>query len=101
VSHEAVNETLDDGALRLAEANLVVAASRVRKVSAELVLLINCDVILKRDIAHVDVLISPLVEETLLELRNHCHLPYENTKPKRQIKKQLVKTTSLGKHELC
>jgi len=76
VEHEAVDKTLNDGALRLTEANLVVTTSSVRKVSAELALLVNCDVILKRDIAHVDILISPLVEETLLEFRDYCHLLY-------------------------
>jgi len=74
VEHKAVHKTLNDGALRLTEANLVVTTSRVRKVHTELVLLVDCDVILKRQIADGNIVISPLVEKTLLELRNNCHL---------------------------
>jgi len=91
VEHKTVHKTLNNGALRLTETNLVVTTSSVRKIHTELVLLVASDVILKRDIAHVDIFISPLVEKTLLEFRNYCHSLLTNKKNKTKNKQKKKK----------
>jgi len=66
VHHHAVDKTLNDGALALAEGALVVAASSVGEVHTVLVALVDSDVVLKGDVADLDVLIGPLVEKLAL-----------------------------------
>ncbi len=70
VHHHAVDKTLDDGALTLTEGTLVVATSSVGEVDTVLVALVDSDVVLKGDIADLDVLIRPLVEKLALDLRS-------------------------------
>ena len=63
VHHEAVDETLDDGALRLAEGLLVVPASGVGEVDFVLGLLVDRDVVNERHVVDGDRLVVPLVEK--------------------------------------
>lgn len=63
VHHEAVDETLDDGALSLTESLLVVPASSVGEVDFVLGLLVDGDVVNERHVGDGDRLVVPLVEK--------------------------------------
>mmetsp|Transcript_4596 Transcript_4596/g.11581 ORF Transcript_4596/g.11581 Transcript_4596/m.11581 type:complete len:213 (-) Transcript_4596:16-654(-) len=61
VHHHGAGEPLDDGALRLLEALSLETPRRVRNELGELGL--HRDVVLKGDVANLDVIVAPLVEE--------------------------------------
>ena len=63
VHHEAVDETLNNGALSLAEALLVVSPGGVGDVDFVLGLLVDRDVVDERHVSDVDCLVVPLVEK--------------------------------------
>lgn len=74
VHHQRVGETLNDGALGLAEALDVEAASAVRDVLVVLGLLLNGDVVLQGDVADYDVAESPVSSITMAVLAKQAAL---------------------------
>jgi len=63
VHHEGVGESLNDGALSLAESLSVEASSGVRLEHLELGPLVHCDIVSQADVFDGNVIEAPLVEQ--------------------------------------
>jgi len=101
--HEGVGQTLNNGAVGLAETLDIVASCSVGKIGDVSELLLHSQIVLKRDVPDGNIVESPTIEE--LDLAVGCHEKRERKERGRKLRgtpasQNLLRIWDVKKHHI-